>query len=150
MALHGDLSPKEQDEAVLRADRRKVILSTNVAESSVTIEGVFAVIDSGLARVASHAPWSGLPRLRVEKVSRASAIQRAGRAGRTRAGRCLRLYTRADFEARPEHDTAEIRRLDLTQTRLEIATLAGVAAKRSEPPVARTSPRRTSARRRTF
>jgi ATP-dependent helicase HrpB len=126
VALHGDLSPKEQDEAVLRADRRKVILSTNVAESSVTIEGVFAVIDSGLARVASHAPWSGLPRLRVEKVSRASAIQRAGRAGRTRAGRCLRLYTRADFEARPEHDTAEIRRLDLTQTRLEIATLAGV------------------------
>ncbi len=122
--LHGDLSPKEQDEAVLRADRRKVILSTNVAESSVTIEGIFAVVDSGLARVASQAPWSGLPRLRVEKVSRASAIQRAGRAGRTRAGRCLRLYTRADFDSRPEHDAPEIRRLDLAQTRLEIAALA--------------------------
>jgi ATP-dependent helicase HrpB len=122
--LHGDLSPKEQDEAVLQADRRKVILSTNVAESSVTIEGIFAVVDSGLARVASQAPWSGLPRLRVEKVSRASAIQRAGRAGRTRAGRCLRLYTRADFDSRPAHDAPEIRRLDLAQTRLEIAALA--------------------------
>ena len=124
--LHGDLSPKEQDQALLRADRRKVILSTNVAESSVTIEGVFAVVDSGLARVASQAPWSGLPRLRVEKVSRASAVQRAGRAGRTRPGKCLRLYTRADFDSRPEHEAPEIRRLDLAQTRLEIATLAPV------------------------
>ncbi|MGA7124513.1 MAG: ATP-dependent helicase HrpB [Polyangiaceae bacterium] len=124
--LHGDLSPQEQDQALLRADRRKVILSTNVAESSVTIEGVFAVVDSGLSRVASQAPWSGLPRLRVEKVSRASAVQRAGRAGRTRPGRCLRLYTRADYDSRPEHDAPEIRRLDLAQTRLEIATLAPI------------------------
>jgi ATP-dependent helicase HrpB len=122
--LHGDLSPGEQDRAVSPATRRKVILSTNIAESSVTIDGVFAVVDSGLARVASQAPWSGLPRLRVEKVSRASAVQRAGRAGRTRAGRCLRLYTRADFDSRPEHEAPEIRRLDLAQTRLEIATLA--------------------------
>jgi ATP-dependent helicase HrpB len=99
--LHGDLSPEEQDVAVRRASRRKVILSTNVAESSVTIDGVVAVVDSGLARVASQAPWSGLPRLRVEKISRASAVQRAGRAGRTRPGRCLRLYTRADFDVRP-------------------------------------------------
>jgi ATP-dependent helicase HrpB len=121
--LHGDLSPDEQDTAVRRASRRKVILSTNVAESSVTIEGVVAVVDSGLARVASQAPWSGLPRLRVEKVSRASAIQRAGRAGRTRPGRCLRLYTRADFESRPEHETPEILRLDLTQTMLELAAM---------------------------
>jgi ATP-dependent helicase HrpB len=121
--LHGDLSPEEQDTAVRRASRRKVILSTNVAESSVTIEGVVAVVDSGLARVASQAPWSGLPRLRVEKVSRASAIQRAGRAGRTRPGRCLRLYTRADFESRPEHETPEILRLDLTQTLLELAAM---------------------------
>jgi ATP-dependent helicase HrpB len=123
VALHGDLSPKEQDEAVRVADRRKVILSTNVAESSVTIEGVVAVVDAGLARVASQAPWSGLPRLRVEKVSRASATQRAGRAGRTRPGRCLRLYTRADFEARPEYEVPEIRRQDFAQTRLEIASL---------------------------
>jgi ATP-dependent helicase HrpB len=123
VTLHGDLSPQEQDAAVQPGQRSKVILSTNVAESSVTIEGVVAVIDSGLSRVASQSPWSGLPRLRVEKISRASAIQRAGRAGRIRPGRCLRLYTRADFETRKEHDIPEIRRLDLTQTRLELAAL---------------------------
>ena len=121
--LHGDLSPQEQDAAVRPGARRKVILSTNVAESSITIEGVVAVIDAGTARVASQAPWSGFPRLRVEKISRASAIQRAGRAGRTRPGRCLRLYTRADFDARPDHDAPEIRRLDLTQTTLELAAM---------------------------
>ena len=123
VALHGDLSPQDQDTAVQPGARSKVILSTNVAESSVTIEGVGAVIDSGLSRIASHSPWSGLPRLRVEKISRASAVQRAGRAGRTRPGRCLRLYTRADFEARKEHEVPEIRRLDLTQTRLELSAL---------------------------
>ncbi len=121
--LHGDLSPDEQDAAVRPGPRRKVILSTNVAESSITIEGVVAVVDSGLARVASQAPWSGLPRLRVEKISRASATQRAGRAGRTRPGRCLRLYTRSDLESRPDHDAPEIRRLDLAQTVLELAAL---------------------------
>jgi ATP-dependent helicase HrpB len=132
--LHGDLSPQEQDAAVGPAKRRKVILSTNVAESSVTIEGVVAVVDSGLARVASQAPWSGLPRLRLEKASRASATQRAGRAGRTRPGRCLRLYTRADFDARPEHDAPEIRRLDLTQTWLELAALDARDVPWLEPP----------------
>ena len=119
--LHGDLPPDEQDRAVRPASRRKLILSTNVAESSVTIDGVVAVIDGGLARAASHAPWSGLPMLRVQKISRASAAQRAGRAGRTRAGRCLRLYTKADHDAREAHDVPEIRRLDLAQTCLELA-----------------------------
>lgn len=127
--LHGDLSPADQDAVVHRTARSKLILSTNVAESSLTLEGVVAVIDSGLARVASQSPWSGLPRLKVEKISRASAAQRAGRAGRTRPGRCLRLYTRADFEARPEHDAPEIRRLDLAQLRLDLAALG-----RGEPP----------------
>jgi ATP-dependent helicase HrpB len=127
--LHGDLSPSDQDAVVRRTARPKLILSTNVAESSVTIEGVVAVIDSGLARVASQSPWSGLPRLRVEKISRASATQRAGRAGRTRPGRCLRLYTRTDFEARAEHEVPEIRRLDLAQLRLDLAALG-----RGEPP----------------
>ncbi len=111
-----------------------MILSTNIAESSITIEGVVAVIDSGLARVASQAPWSGLPRLRVEKTSRASATQRAGRAGRVRAGRCLRLYTRADFEARPEHDTPEILRVDLAQARLDLAALGITDLPWLEPP----------------
>jgi ATP-dependent helicase HrpB len=120
LPLHGDLSPGEQDRAVGPSSRRKVILSTNVAESSVTIDGVVAVIDSGLVRVARHAPWSGLPTTAIEKTSRASAAQRAGRAGRTRPGRVLRLYTKADHDARPEHDTPEIHRMDLAQTWLEL------------------------------
>jgi ATP-dependent helicase HrpB len=133
VTLHGDLAAKEQDEAVRPASRPKVILSTNVAESSITIEGVVAVVDSGIARVASQAAWSGLPRLRVEKISRASAIQRAGRAGRTRPGRCLRLYTKADYDARPDQDTPEIRRHDFAQTRLDIAALDAEAGPGAAP-----------------
>ncbi|MCG3160657.1 MAG: hypothetical protein JMDDDDMK_01726 [Acidobacteria bacterium] len=124
--LHGDLSADEQDRAVRPAAKRKIILSTNVAESSVTIEGVVAVIDSGLARVASHSPWSGLPTLEVARISKASATQRTGRAGRTRPGRCLRLYTAQDFNARPDHETAEIHRADLAEPALELHA-AGVA-----------------------
>ncbi|HEX8703768.1 MAG TPA: ATP-dependent helicase HrpB [Myxococcaceae bacterium] len=120
LPLHGDLPPAEQDRAVRRSPRRKIILSTNVAETSVTIDGVAVVIDSGLARVASHSPWSGLPTLKLAKVSRASATQRAGRAGRTRAGHCLRLYTQHDFDGRPEQDAPEIRRVDLAETVLAL------------------------------
>jgi ATP-dependent helicase HrpB len=115
LPLHGDLTLAEQARAVGPASRRKVLLSTNVAETSVTIDGVTAVIDSGLARIAGHSSWSGLPTLSLGKISKASAIQRAGRAGRTRPGRALRLYPREDFEARPAQDAPEIRRLDLSQ-----------------------------------
>jgi ATP-dependent helicase HrpB len=118
--LHGDLSAAEQDRAVSPAKKRKVILSTNVAETSVTIEGVAAVVDSGLARIAGHSAWSGLPTLKVGRVSKASTIQRAGRAGRVRAGRCVRLYTRHDFETRPDHDVPEIGRLDLAEAALAL------------------------------
>ncbi|MGE0131143.1 MAG: ATP-dependent RNA helicase [Blastocatellales bacterium] len=137
LPLHGDLSAEEQDRAVRPGPSRKVILSTNVAESSVTIDGVAAVIDSGLARVAGHSPWSGLPTLNLARVSKASATQRAGRAGRTRPGKCLRLYTAQDFNARPDHDTAEIHRADLAEPALELHA-AGVADLNSfnwfEPP----------------
>src|SRR5262252_5073325 len=126
LPLHGDLSAEEQDRAVKPAAKRKVILSTNVAESSVTIDGVVAVIDSGLARMAGHSPWSGLPTLNVARISKASATQRAGRAGRTRPGDCLRLYTAQDFNARPDHDVAEVHRADLAETALELHA-AGVA-----------------------
>ncbi len=78
LLLHGDLPAAEQDRALAPSSRRKVILSTNVAETSVTIDGVAAVIDSGLARVAAHSPWSGMPTLKLAKVSKASATQRAG------------------------------------------------------------------------
>jgi ATP-dependent helicase HrpB len=121
LPLHGDLPIAEQARAVERAERRKVVLSTNVAETSVTIDGVTTVIDSGLARLASHSPWSGLPTLTTVKISRASATQRAGRAGRTREGRVLRLYTKGDFESRREHELPEIARADLSETLLALA-----------------------------
>jgi ATP-dependent helicase HrpB len=123
LPLHGDLPPAEQQRAVRPADRPKVILSTNVAETSVTIPGVVAVIDSGLARMASHSPWSGLSRLAVGKISQASAVQRAGRAGRTAPGRALRLYPRHDFESRRPYEIPEIRRLDLSEALLTLAAL---------------------------
>jgi ATP-dependent helicase HrpB len=126
LPLHGDLSPVEQRRAVTKGDRPKVILSTNVAETSVTIEGVVAVIDSGLARIASHSPWSGLPKLVVGKISQSSAIQRAGRAGRTRPGRAIRLYPRHDFDSRRPFEIPEIGRLDLSEALLTLAAL-GVA-----------------------
>ena len=134
LPLHGDLSPEEQDRAVRPGTRRKVVLSTNVAESSVTIDGVTTVIDSGLARVASHSPWSGLPRLEVGRVSRASAAQRAGRAGRTAPGRCLRLYTRHDHDTRPAFDVPEILREDLAETLLAVASTGGPQLSWLHPP----------------
>ncbi len=118
--LHGELSSSEQDRAVRPAPQRKVILSTNVAETSITIDGVVAVIDSGLARIAEHSPWSGLPTLPIQRISQASAIQRAGRAGRTRAGTCLRLYTEMDFLTRRAFELPEIQRLDLAGAALEL------------------------------
>jgi ATP-dependent helicase HrpB len=123
LPLHGDQSPEEQDRAVGPSDRRKIILSTNVAESSITIEGVTAVIDSGVARVASHSPWSGLPVLQVSRISQASANQRAGRAGRTGPGCAIRLYPLEDFVRRPAHDTPEIARADLAPVALLLDAL---------------------------
>lgn len=121
--LYGDLSAEEQDRAVRPADRIKLILSTNVAESSVTIDGITTVIDSGLARIASDSASTGLPTLEIRRISQASAIQRAGRAGRTRAGRAIRLYSQADFQRRPEYDIPEIQRRELSQVVLELEAM---------------------------
>ena len=134
MPLHGDLSPAEQDRAVAPADRRKVILSTNVAESSITIEGVTTVIDSGLARVAVDSPWTGLPSLDVRRISQASATQRAGRAGRTAPGRVIRLYTAEDFHRRPAADPPEILRRELSQIVLQLRALKIDSLDWLEPP----------------
>ena len=123
MALHGDLAPEEQDRAVQPANKPKIILSTNVAESSITIDGVTAVVDSGLARVASDSASTGLPTLEIRRISKASAVQRAGRAGRTRAGRAIRLYSEDDFRRRPETDIPEIRRRELSQVVLELRAM---------------------------
>jgi ATP-dependent helicase HrpB len=118
LPLHGDQSAEEQDRAVGPSQRRKIILATNVAESSITIEGVDTVIDSGLARMARHSPWSGLPVLEIARISQASANQRAGRAGRTGPGRAVRLYPLEDFSRRAAHDMPEILRADLSPVAL--------------------------------
>ncbi len=121
--LHGELDRERQDAALKKSARRKVILSTNIAESSLTIEGISIVIDSGLQRSASYSWWSGVPSLTTKPVSRASAIQRAGRAGRTGPGKVFRLYPKGDFEGRPQFETPEILRADLSQTVLELKSL---------------------------
>ena len=123
LPLHGDLSPAEQDRAVLPSADRRLILATNVAESSVTVEGVTAVIDSGLARVAVYSPWTALPTLQIARISKAAAIQRAGRAGRTAPGEVLRLYPEEDYLLRPAHDTPEILRSDLSHLLLTLRAM---------------------------
>ncbi len=103
--------------------RRKVILSTNVAETSVTLPDVRGVIDTGWAKISGYAPWSGLPTLERQRISQASAIQRAGRAGRVAPGLCYRLYSAVDFQGRQAFTEPEIKRIDLAQTLLEIQTI---------------------------
>ena len=121
--LYGDLSAAEQDLAVAPSARRKLILATNIAESSITIDGVRVVIDSGLARVANDSPWTGLPSLDIARVSKASATQRAGRAGRTAPGHVIRLYTAEDFHRRADHDEPEITRRELSQMCLQLESM---------------------------
>lgn len=123
LPLHGDLPASEQDRAVAPAPQPKVILSTNVAESSITIDGVTAVIDSGLARTAAFSPWTGLPTLAIGRISKASARQRAGRAARTAPGRVIRLYSQMDYQGRPDFETPEILRSDLTQLCLALRAM---------------------------
>jgi ATP-dependent RNA helicase HrpB len=125
LPLHGELPASEQDKAVARTAKRKIIVSTNVAETSLTIDGVTMVVDSGLARVARYDPHRGINTLLIEKISRASAEQRAGRAGRTAPGVCLRLWTQRDHALRAAAELPEIRRLDLAETVLSLKA-AGV------------------------
>ena len=103
--LFGDLPAEQQDEALQDDGRRKVILSTNIAETSVTISGVTAVLDSGLARQLHVSASTGLPQLQTVPISQASAEQRAGRAGRTAPGRCWRLWEEAAHARRPRFET---------------------------------------------
>ncbi|MDA3874433.1 MAG: ATP-dependent helicase HrpB, partial [Kiritimatiellae bacterium] len=123
LPLHGNLAPQEQDRAVSPGGRRRVIVATNIAETSLTIEGVTGVIDSGLARVARFDPVRGVDQLQVEAISQASADQRAGRAGRTSPGQCVRLWTRAGHASRPLRETPEIHRVDLAEAVLTLRAL---------------------------
>lgn len=120
LPLHGELPAIEQDKAVGRSHGRKIIVSTNVAETSLTIDGVTLVVDSGLARIARHDPARGINTLFIEKISAASADQRAGRAGRTAPGMCIRLWTARDHSRRALSETPEIKRLDLAETVLSL------------------------------
>jgi ATP-dependent helicase HrpB len=120
LQLYGDL-PAEQQDAVLRpSQQRKIILSTNVAETSLTIEGVTYVVDSGQARVLRYDERTGLDRLELSPISRASADQRAGRAGRTQPGLCLRLWPEATHRTRAEFESPEIQRVDLVGAVLQV------------------------------
>src|SRR5665213_1258116 len=120
LPLHGELDPRAQDAAVARYAQRKVVVATNVAETSITIDGVRLVIDSGLARVARYDANRGINTLLVEKISQSSADQRAGRAGRTAPGKCVRLWSRAEHDERAPHELPEIRRLDLSEVVLTL------------------------------
>lgn len=120
LPLHGGLQASEQERAIQPSRKRKVILSTNVAETSVTIAGVTTVIDCGTARIARHSPWTGLSSLQVEPISQASAKQRAGRAGRTANGHCIHLYSDKDLLRRPKFDTPEIFRSELASCALQL------------------------------
>jgi len=121
LALHGEMPPAEQDAALQRYDRPKVVVATNVAETSLTLDGVKAVVDGGLARIAKYDPRRGLETLLVERISHASAAQRAGRAGRTAPGVCVRLETEADWSKRAKAEDPEVRRLDLAEVALVLA-----------------------------
>lgn len=116
LALHGELPIEQQDLAFAASSQRKVIVATNVAETSVTIDGVRHVVDSGLARIARYDAERGMNTLLVEEISRASADQRRGRAGRTWAGTCWRLWSESNHLNRPERNTPEIQRADLAET----------------------------------
>ena len=119
-ALHGELPPQEQDAAVAPSSKRKIIVSTNVAETSLTIDGVRVVIDSGLAKVARFDPHRGINTLLIEKISRASAQQRLGRAGRTAPGHGIRLWTQMEHDQRAAQTLPEIRRLELSGALLSL------------------------------
>jgi len=121
--LYGALTPAEQDRAIspAPAGRRKVVLATSIAETSLTIEGVRVVIDAGLARVPRFDPASGLTRLATVRVSRAAADQRRGRAGRTEPGVCYRLWDEAETRALPAFADPEIKEADLSGLALDLA-----------------------------
>jgi ATP-dependent helicase HrpB len=121
--LFGDLPPEAQDRALADLGCRKIILATNVAETSITIDGVTAVIDSGEARQMRVSAATGLPRLELIAVSQASAEQRAGRAGRTAPGVCWRLWNEAGHALRPVADVPEVLRSDLAEPLLLLLTL---------------------------
>ena len=127
LPLHGNLPPEQQDRAILPSPpgARKVVLATSIAETSLTIEGVRVVVDSGLSRVPRYSPRTAMTRLATVRVSAASAEQRRGRAGRVSPGVCYRLWSLQEEAAFPVRSTPEILEADLAPLALELAA-AGV------------------------
>jgi ATP-dependent helicase HrpB len=123
--LHSSLSPRAQEQAIEPSVTPKIIVATNVAETSLTIDGVRTVIDGGLARIASFDPRRGIDTLHIHKISRASAEQRAGRAGRTAPGQCFRLWSETGHTQRAAFDAPEVHRVDLAEILL-LLKAAGV------------------------
>jgi ATP-dependent helicase HrpB len=123
VALHGDLDARAQDAAIAPSPpgQRKVVLATSIAETSLTIEGVRAVVDGGLARVPAFEPATGMSRLETVRVTQAGAEQRRGRAGRTAPGVCYRLWSEAEHRALAPRPTPEILAADLAPLALELA-----------------------------
>lgn len=118
--LHGELSPEDQDRAVRRGRRPRVVLATNVAETSITLDGVSLVIDAGQERALRHDPRTGMEHLTLQRITKASAIQRAGRAGRQGPGRCIRLFTAGEFKEFPDSLAPEVGRVDLSAAVLSL------------------------------
>ena len=124
LLLFGDLPAEQQDRVLDEIGQRKIILSTNVAETSLTIEGVTAVVDSGQARQLRVSPATGLPRLELVPISQASADQRAGRAGRTAPGICWRLWEESSHRGRPAAETPEVLRGDFSEPLLQLLAMS--------------------------
>ena len=121
--LYSRLSAAEQHRVFEAHQVRRIVLATNVAETSLTVPGIRYVIDPGLARISRYSNRTKVQRLPIEPVSRASANQRAGRCGRVADGIAIRLYSQADFEARPEYTEPEILRTSLASVILQMAAL---------------------------
>jgi len=118
--LHGEMPPEQQDLALSDGAKPRIIVATNVAETSITIDGICLVVDSGLAKIARFDPHRGINTLLTEKISQASAEQRKGRAGRTAAGHCIRLWTELEHRDRRPQELPEIKRVDLAETVLHL------------------------------
>lgn len=120
LPLMGSLSASEQERVFRSAGQRKVVVATNIAETSLTIPNIRYVIDTGLARISRYAPRSRTKRLPIEKIAKSSANQRAGRAGRVREGVCIRLYSEEDYTERPDFTDPEILRSNLADVILRM------------------------------
>ncbi|MDC9727852.1 MAG: ATP-dependent RNA helicase HrpA [Methyloprofundus sp.] len=124
LPLYSKLSVSEQERVFkTKAGKRRIVLATNVAETSLTVPGIRSVIDVGHARISRYSHRSKIQRLPIEKVSQASANQRAGRCGRVAEGICIRLYSKDDYLARPEFTEPEIKRTSLAAVILQMASL---------------------------